>query len=503
MRKTEFERGAGVLCHISSLPGKYGIGSLGSEAYEFVDFLSRSKVKYWQILPLAQTGYGDSPYQSVCGNSGNPYFIDLEELKRLYLLDDEELSDAEMPAGDVDYGELYVKRYAALRRAYARFNVKDKDFVTFVESGEFEDYAVFMSLKTLYGASFVDFPCAYKYRESLAISEFKSGENKKEYYFWLFLQYMFKKQWKKLKEYANSKGIKIIGDMPLYVARDSSDVWARPDMFCLDKDLNPAFVAGVPPDYFSETGQLWGNPVYDWEAAEKDRYAWWVERIRRAFEMYDIVRMDHFRGFDRYYAIPAGSDTAKTGEWRNGPGIRLFRAAARKMGRLMVIAEDLGEIDAGVIALRRAAGFPGMKILMFAFDGNAHNEYLPEFIDENSVTYTGTHDNDTALGYINGMTDEQFAEFVKRLRAALKGENVVYPVVSREDAVRALVKCAFHTRSQIAVIPIQDILGLDNSARMNVPSCASGNWKFRLDRIPDRSVAARLRNAVKASNRAE
>ncbi len=503
MEKRRFARGAGVLCHISSLPGKYGIGSLGREAYDFVDFLERSKVKYWQILPLVQTGYGDSPYQSVCCNSGNPYFIDLEELRRENLLDDEELHGAEMPAGRVNYGELYERRYAVLRRAYARFNIKNKSFVSFMESGEFDDYAVFMSLKTLYGGSFKDFPAAYKRRENLAVSEFRTGDNKKEYCFWLFLQYMFRKQWQKLRQYANSKGIKIIGDMPLYVAYDSSDVWSRPDMFLLDEDLNPTEVAGVPPDYFSRTGQLWGNPLYNWQAAEKDGYRWWTDRIRRSLELYDIVRIDHFRGFDRYYAIPADAPTAETGEWRDGPGLKLFEAAESELGPLNVIAEDLGVIDDGVVALREATGFPGMKIMMFAFDGNENNEYLPQFITENTVTYTGTHDNDTALGYVQGMTDKQFAAFVKQLRAALKGEGVSYPIVSREDASRAIVRCALATKSDMAVVPIQDILVLDNSARMNLPASASGNWQFRLDKIPDRRVAAWLRNAIKSSGRAQ
>ncbi|HIR29392.1 MAG TPA: 4-alpha-glucanotransferase [Candidatus Coproplasma stercorigallinarum] len=501
MDKRRFERGAGVLCHISSLPGKYGIGSLGKEAYDFVDFLERSKIKYWQILPLVQTGYGDSPYQSVCCNSGNPYFIDLEELYRRGLLDAEELKEAQMPAGRVDYGELYKRRYATLRRAYARFNIRGKDFSKFVESGLFDDYALFMSLKSVYGGTFRDFPKAYKFKEKLAIDEFRANAYKKEYCFWQFLQYEFLCQWKKLKEYANSKGIKIIGDIPLYMAADSSDVWAHPEMFLLDEDLNPAEVAGVPPDYFSATGQLWGNPLYDWGAAEKDGYRWWINRIQRAFELYDIVRVDHFRGFDRYYAIPAGSPTAEVGEWRQGPGIKLFEAMERAAGHLNFIAEDLGVIDDGVVALRDETGFPGMKIMLFAFDGNAENEYLPQYIGENTVTYTGTHDNDTALGFVEGMTDERFAEFRKLLREALKYEGVSYPIVSREDAARAIVKCALGAKSDMCIVPVQDVLGLDNSARMNVPSTPSGNWQFRLEEIPSRRVAAWLRTAVKSSGR--
>ncbi len=501
MEKRRFERGAGVLCHISSLPNKYGIGSLGKEAYEFVDFLERSKVKYWQILPLVQTGYGDSPYQSVCCNSGNPYFIDLERLCREGLLEKDELESAHMPEGRVDYGRLYVQRYALLRRAYARFNIRGKEFEEFVKSGAFDDYALFMSLKTLYGGTFREFPDAYKFKEELAISEFRENAYAKEYCFWQFLQFEFFRQWKELKSYANSKGIKLIGDIPLYVAADSSDVWAKPSMFLLDEDLNPTEVAGVPPDYFSATGQLWGNPLYDWDAAEKDGYKWWTERVKRAYELYDIVRFDHFRGFDRFYAIPAGALTAEVGEWRKGPGIKLFAAMERAVGHLSVIAEDLGVIDDGVVALRDKTGFPGMKIMLFAFDGNKENEYLPQNIIANSVTYTGTHDNDTALGFVEGMDEERFAEFRKLLRAALRWEGVSYPLVSRKDAARAVVKCALATKSDICIVPVQDILTLDNSARMNTPSTPSGNWQFRLFGMPSRQTAAWLRNAIKSSDR--
>ena len=499
--KSDFKRGAGVLCHISSLPGRYGIGSLGKEAYDFVDFLERGKIKYWQILPLVQTGYGDSPYQSVCCNSGNPYFIDLPTLARRGLLDEEELAAAEMPEGDIDYGELYRRRYATLRLAYARFDINDPAFKSFVESGRFDDYALFMSLKSMYGGTYRDWPRAYKYKEGLAISELRKNLYKKEYCFWQFLQFEFLNEWKALKDYANAKGIEIVGDIPLYVADDSSDVWARPELFLLDEDLDPVEVAGVPPDYFSVTGQLWGNPLYDWDANEREGFAWWTERIKRSCELYDIVRIDHFRGFDRFYAIPEGAPTAETGEWRQGPGMKLFAAAESALGDVKIIAEDLGVIDEGVVALREATGFPGMKIMMFAFDGNENNEYLPQHITENTVTYTGTHDNDTALGFVLGMSEERFASFRKLVRAALKYEGVSYPVVSVHDAARAIVRCALGTRSDIAIVPVQDILVLGNFARMNVPSTSSGNWRFRLSEIPGRRVAAWLRNAVRSSGR--
>ncbi len=501
MIKSTFERGAGVLCHISSLPGKYGIGSLGSEAYAFVDFLVRAKAKYWQILPLVQTGYGDSPYQSVCCNSGNPYFIDLEKLFCEGLLDEEELKDAEMPGGKVDYGQLYRRRYETLRRAYARFNIKDEQFVKFVESGLFDDYALFMSLKSIYGGTFRDWPAAYKFRHKAVLDEFRRNVYKGEYCFWQFLQFEFFRQWKELKAYANANGVRLIGDLPLYMASDSSDVWAHPELFLLDEDLEPVSVAGVPPDYFSATGQLWGNPLYDWQKMREQGYAWWTERIRRAYGLYDIIRLDHFRGFDRYYAIPNGSPTAEAGEWRQGPGAELFEAAERSLGKLEIIAEDLGIIDDGVIKLRSYTGFPGMKILLFAFDGDENNAYLPENIGKNSVTYSGTHDNATAFGFLNGMTESAFADFGRRLRAALRSEGVSYPFVTRRDAVRALIRCALATRSDICVIPVQDILGLDDSARMNVPGTSSGNWQFRLTEIPGRQQAAVFRAAVRAAGR--
>ncbi len=494
-------RGAGILCHISSLPNKYGIGSLGKEAYDFADFLKSAHVKYWQVLPLTQTGYGDSPYQSVSCNSGNPYFIDLKQLKDEGLLDADELKSCETEEVSVDYGALYEKRFALLRLAYARFNVKDPDFVAFVESGEAEDYAVFMSLKSRYSGTFDTFPDSYKYKEQLAIKEFKEASYKSEYCFWQFLQYVFKKQWLKLKNYVNSLGISIIGDLPLYVAYDSADVWARPELFVLDRDLKPTKVAGVPPDYFSKTGQLWGNPLYNWEVMEADGYDWWIKRIERAKELYDVIRIDHFRGLDRYYAVPYDSDTAEVGEWENGPSLKLFDKVRERLGDVPIIAEDLGVMDDGVKELREKTGFPGMKIVLFAFDGEEDNEYLPENMGENSVAYTGTHDNATALGLLKRMNEQQFKVFKKRLRAALEKEGVVFPFVNREQAALALCVCTLASPAKVAVIPVQDLCGLDDDCRMNVPSVAEGNWKFRLGQMPTRYHAALMRKMVKEFKR--
>ena len=496
-----YERGAGVLCHISSLPNKYGIGSLGKEAYDFADLLKKSRVKYWQILPSVQTGFGDSPYQSVCCISGNPYFIDLVALKEEGLLDEEELQSCEMPSGKVDYATLYERRYNILRLAYARFNIKDKDFTAFVESGDYDDYAIFMSLKSRYGGCFDTFPDSYKFRERLAMLEFKHSVYKSDYLFWQFVQYVFGKQWQKLKEYVNSLGIKIIGDIPLYVAYDSSDVWGKPELFKLDKNLKPTAVAGVPPDYFSEKGQLWGNPLYDWDAMSSHNYEWWIRRIDKASKLYDIIRIDHFRGLDRYYAIPAGSETAETGEWLQGPGIRLFNEIKRRLGDIKIIAEDLGVLDSGVIRLRERTGFPGMKVLQFAFDGNENNPFLPCNTEENSVVYTCTHDNDTTLGFINGKTDGEFAEFKTRLRSALKSENVAFPFVSRESASTAMIACAIASKACIAVIPVQDLMNLDGFARMNVPSTSQGNWQYRMEKFPSRRDCAILRKMIEEYKR--
>lgn len=496
-----FERGSGVLCHISSLPNKYGIGSLGKEAYEFADWLKSAHVKYWQILPLAQTGYGDSPYSSVYSNSGNPYFIDLEALRDEGLLDDEELSSCEVAEGPVDYGALYNTRFNVLRLAYARFNLKDQDFIKFEKSGEFDEYAIFMSLKTRYSGTFDTFPDPYKYTEYLAINDFKSSVYKSDYCFWLFVQFIFKKQWLKLKEYVNSLGIKIIGDLPLYVAYDSADVWAHPEYFRLDKELRPTEVAGVPPDYFSPTGQLWGNPIYNWELMETDNYAWWLDRIKRASRLYDVIRIDHFRGFDKYYSIPAGEKTAEKGEWRQGPGLKLFMRIKRKLGDVAIIAEDLGVIDYSAEKLRERTGFPGMKVMLFAFDGKDENPYLPKNIQPNSVAYTGTHDNATTLGLLKKMNGLQFSVFKDRLREALDSEKVIFPFSSREEATQALCVCVMASNAKLAILPVQDLLALDDSARMNVPATAQGNWRFRLYEIPDRKTAAILRKMNAHFNR--
>lgn len=490
-------RAAGVLCHISSLPGKYGIGSLGREAYGFAKLLAKSGVKYWQILPPVQTGYGDSPYSSVACNSGNPYFIDLEKLAAEGLLTAEDLRAARH-GGPVDYGALYNERYMTLRKAFSRFNFDGTEFRAFVKSGVAEDYALFMTAKQVYGENFLSWDDPLKFREADALEKLRTDFHE-EYLFWNFLQYEFRRQWFALKSYCNGLGLKIIGDIPLYVAADSADVWAHPELFKLDKDLRPVKVAGVPPDYFSETGQLWGNPIYDWKAHEKEGFRWWAGRMESAFLLYDVVRIDHFRGIDRYYEIPAFAENAIGGVWQDGPKEKLFAAVDCK-GR--VIAEDLGEMDEGVRALRLKLGFPGMKVLLFAFDGNEENEFLPVNIEENSVCYTGTHDNDTVAGYVKSLSAEDFLLFRSRVATALAEEGIWVPLGETSKGFpEALTRLALASRSRLAVIPVQDILGLDNEARMNCPGTDSGNWRFRLSRLPRGSVMRKFGRMLKKYKR--
>lgn len=495
------KRAAGVLMHISSLPGKYGIGTLGKNAYEFVNLLAKNKIRYWQILPLVQTSFGDSPYQSVCCTSGNPYFIDPEFLKDDGLLTDEELKEAELPPDEVDYAALYQTRFKLLRKAYARFDTSDKNFRAFRFKGEYDEYAKFMTLKNAFGGKcFSEWDYDFKYNDKRLVEDFMRN-NFEEYNFWLFVQYEFFKQWGELKKYANTKGVDFIGDIPLYVAYDSADVWSNPKLFKLDAEENMTDVAGVPPDYFSEDGQLWGNPLYDWEAHKKSGYRWWINRIKKALKTYDVLRIDHFRGIDRYYDVKAGAVNAREGEWLDGPKKELFEQAEDQLGELNIIAEDLGSLDDGVIKLLSDCGFPGMKILLFAFDGDRTNPYRPENIEKNSVCYTGTHDNDTIMGYLKTLSSEQKLSFMKELRVSLKKISVPAPLTNDENICRAMISMCLRSESDYAILPIQDILYLDNDARMNTPGVSSGNWKFRLKTMPEDKDFIFVRNMIKRYGR--
>lgn len=489
-------RTSGILMHISSLPSPYGIGTLGKESKRFVDFLVKSSQTYWQILPVNPTSYGDSPYQSFSSFAGNPYFIDLEDLCKKKLLKKEECESYEW--GDdpeyVDYGVLYESRFALLKRAYKRF-VKNipEDFEAFCKSNAdwLEDYALFMALKDANdGIAWMEWEKPLKCREKAALAKAKK-DYAKDIRFYQMLQYLFFKQWKRLKSYANKRGIRIIGDVPIYVAMDSADVWANPTQFYLNEKLEPIDVSGCPPDAFSADGQLWGNPLFRWDVMKKDGYTWWTRRIAFMSKLYDIVRIDHFRGFDSYYAIPAKDTTARNGEWREGPGMDLFRKLEEKLGRLNIIVEDLGFLTPSVIQLVKDCGFPGMKVLQFAFDSREDGDYLPHNYDRHCVVYTGTHDNNTILGWVDTAPKES-VKYAKEYLGLRKREGYHW----------GMMRGAWTSVSDMAIVTMQDILGIGSEGRMNVPSTLGTNWKWRM--LPDQTtkkLAKKLKHLMEAFGR--
>ena len=468
------ERSSGLLLHITSLPGKYGIGTMGREAYRFVEFLVESGQKLWQILPLGHTGYGDSPYQCFSAFAGNPLLIDLDKLVEEGLIEKDDLPKDHFDEDAVDFGAVFNYKYPLLRKAYQAFMGSDNRF-RHVQFENFclrnqswlNDYAFFMALKIHQdGKSWADWDHQITIREKETIARYREYLAD-DIHFYRFVQFLFFQQWLELKAFANINGIKIIGDIPLYVAFDSADAWANPGQFDFDKDLNPITVAGVPPDYFSETGQLWGNPIYKWERMREDGFQWWIERIKASFTLYDILRIDHFRGLAAYWAVPYGEKTAIKGEWVDSPGHEMLDAVYNALGELPIIAEDLGVITPDVVALREAFGMPGMKILQFAFDSAEENEFIPHNYDKNSVVYTGTHDNDTTLGhFINSPeSDKQLMRDYFR--------------VDENDPAWSYIRLAWSTVSTIAIAPLQDVMRLDSSGRMNFPGKASGFWRWR------------------------
>jgi len=469
-------RGSGILLPIFSLPSKYGIGCFSKEAYLFVDQLKRSGQSYWQILPLGPTGYGDSPYQSFSTFAGNPYFIDLDDLVEKGLLDAAECEACDF--GDdnrsIDYEKIYRARFKILKIAYQRSKIEEvESFKVFESRNQFwlKDYALYMSVKHHFGeVSWNEWDENIKLRRAQAVERYEK-ELKDEVEFYKFIQYIFERQWKKLKKYANDNGIQMIGDIPIYVAFDSADSWSHPELFQFDQFKNPIAVAGCPPDGLSATGQLWGNPLYDWEYHKKTSYAWWKQRISYCFQLYDIARIDHFRGLDEYYAIPFGAVSAEHGHWEKGPGIDLFRCLSNQMGEMNIIAEDLGYVTDSVRKLVKDTGYPGMKVLEFAFDSREKSDYLPHNYDSNCVIYTGTHDNDTIQGWYQSITPED-----KQLSIEYMGNEKTDFKEIHWDFIRlALSSVAF-----LAIIPIQDYLGLGAEARINVPSTVGNNWKWRL-----------------------
>lgn len=470
-------RQAGILLHISSLPNQYGIGTLGKEAYEFVDFLVKSKQKLWQVLPICPTSFGDSPYQTTGSFGGNPYFIDFDLLKEEGLLEEEDYDYLKTSNSKIDYGFLYETRYIVLKKAFNNFKkIEDLGFKEFIreESYWLNDFVLFLSIKKEFnGQSWLYWPDEYKKKNKETINKFVL-DNKEEIEFQQFIQYKFYQQWKNLKKYANEKGIKIIGDLPIYVSFDSADVWSTPKNYQLNEDLVPTKVAGVPPDAFSEDGQLWGNPLYNYKRMKKNNYKWWTIRIKHALNNFDIVRIDHFRGFEAYFAVPYGDETAVNGTWVKGPGYELFKTIEKKLkinGEFRIIAEDLGFLTEEVHKLLKQTGYPGMKILEFAFDPKNDNDYMPYNIGENSIVYPGTHDNMTVKGwYLEGI-DEETRLYVDQY---LEIHHI-------NDVVPRVIRAALGTKAHTVIVQMQDYLELDNSARMNEPSTTGKNWVWRLE----------------------
>lgn len=475
----DLKRSAGVLLHISSLPSKYGIGTLGKTAYDFMDWLEQSNLHLWQILPLVPTNYGDSPYQSVSSTALNYYFIDLDILNQKGLLEKDEYTSIfwESMPQRVDYACLFKNRVPILKKAFARFNQHDPHFEKFVAEEKFDDFAIFMTLKEMhhYQAWYLWEEKYRHYSESLEkeIRNFHATE----YLFWVWTQYEFLQEWEKLHAYAKQKGIQIMGDMPLYVAYDSVEVWKYPELFILKENHELKLIAGCPPDAFSADGQLWGNPIYDWEAMKKNNYAWWQMRMHRLLELFDILRLDHFRGFDRYYVIPANEKTAKNGWWQEGPKFDFFKDKLQDP----IVVEDLGYIDEGVRTLKKQTNFPGMKVLSFAFDGFPDNEHKPSNYEENCIVYTGTHDNMPLYQYFTELTLEQFHNVASEIENECCKFNIAIKEPTPYHLVERVVELAFASKAKVCIIPMQDLLFKGKEARMNFPSTVSNlNWSYRM-----------------------
>lgn len=483
---------------VASLPGNYGIGAFSKEAYKFVDDLKEAGQSYWQVLPLGPTSYGDSPYQSFSTFAGNPYFVDLDTLVEEGLLKKEECSkfDWGKDKHRIDYEKIYLSRFKALKLAYKRFDpAGEKKYRSFLSRNRYwlDDYALYMAVKNSFNdVSLAEWDDDIRLRRKAAMAEYKK-KYEDEIGFYKFIQYEFDKQWMALKAYANKNGIEIIGDIPIYVAYDSADTWASPELFQLDENRMPAAVAGTPPDAFSKTGQLWGNPLYEWKKHKETGFAWWIKRISHCMRLYDVVRIDHFRAFDEYYSVPYGDKTAVNGKWVKGPGIALFRAVKKELGDINVIAEDLGFITPSVIKLVKDTGFPSMKVLQFAFDSREDSDYLPHNYVKNCVVYTGTHDNYTMLGWYDSISkkDRKYADDYLN-NAGHTGKELVW------DYIRlAIASCA-----DTCIIPMQDYLGLGNEARINIPSTTGGNWVWRMDKKAfTKSLAGKIKKITELYSR--
>ncbi len=491
-------RTCGILMPIYSLPSKYGIGCFSKEAYDFVDFLKESGQSYWQILPLGSTGYGDSPYQSFSTFAGNPYFIDLETLAKEGLLTTEECEEYDFGQDKryIEYDKIYFSRFKILRKAFDRSRDKtDIEYENFKKENDFwlKDYTLYTAVKRHFNeVSWNKWDDDIKLRTPEAVKRY-SEELKDDIEFYKFIQFKFWEQWNKLKNYANKNKIKIIGDIPIYVAFDSADSWSNPQLFKFDKQNNPIEVAGCPPDGFSLKGQLWGSPIYDWDYHKKTSYSWWIQRILYCFKLYDVVRIDHFRGFDEYYTIPFGQPTAEFGHWEKGPGLDFFHALNSKIGKVEIIAEDLGFVTDSVRKLVKDTGYPGMKVLEFAFDSREENDYLPHNYEKNCVVYTGTHDNDTIKGWYKSLPKKD-----KQMSIDYLGNEKT----NFKDIHWDFIRLALSSVANYAIIPIQDYLGLGEEARMNTPSTVGGNWKWRLlDGEITKELSLKIKKMVKLYSR--
>lgn len=498
-----FKRSSGILLHPTSLPGRFGVGDLGSEAHRFVDWLAAAGQVFWQIMPLGPTGYGDSPYSSLSAFAGNTNLVSPEMLLEVGLLDEADIADApDLPAKRVDYGKVIKYKRALLEKAFQNFKERVKthealrrdyeDFLGFA-SVWLDDYALFGALRDEHdGAQWREWDAGLARREPAEIVEARrrqaDGIEAHK-----FFQYAFFGQWLSLKKYANARGIKIIGDMPIFVAHDSADVWSRRGLFKLDHEGSPSVVAGVPPDAFSETGQLWGNPIYDWERMREDGFAWWVARVRETLKIVDVVRLDHFRGFASFWEVPAGHETAERGHWTQAPGRDLFNAMRASLGGgLPIIAEDLGTITPDVHRLRDEFGFPGMRVLQFAFGGDPHDTHLPHEYAPNTVAYTGTHDNDTVVGWLDARTYKNAGNDKGLIRE--RANCLKYLGTNGEEINWDFIRAAQMSVADISVAQLQDVLGLGSEARMNTPASANGNWAWRFQ---EGALTGKLRERLK------
>lgn len=488
------KRSAGVLMHISSLPNKYGIGKLGKEAYEFIDFLEEVGQSYWQILPLSPTAYGDSPYQGVSSFAGNPYFISFEKLEEKELLKEEDYKAINWGNEEaVDYGLLFNEVIKVLKKSYLNMTDEIKEKKELFKSKNsywLNDYSLYMSVKEKYNyIPWYEWDVELKGRNINVLDQLRA-DLEEEIEFWNYTQYIFYSQWKELKAYANKKGIKIIGDLPIYCGFDSVDVWANQELFLIDEEWNPKKVSGYPPDVFSPKGQLWGNPIYNWDAIKGDGYNWWINRIKGTLNYFDVIRLDHFLGYEKYWQIDYGNEDGSQGQWVDGPGVEFFDIVKSNFSNINIILEDLGNITSEAIELREYLKYPGMNVLEFAFNPNGDSIYLPYKYRRNSVVYTGTHDNNTIKGWISeGNQDE--VNFAMQYLNVQKKEELVYKII----------RCAYESVSDLAIIPIQDFLEEDSKGRMNIPSTLGGNWCYRVDKEYRNKITEKIKKIVKIYGR--